>query len=94
MGTSAALGGSTICLGAEPTPVRTATCLYASYPGDTFLFDRDGPLVLGLGLSGHGFKFVPEVGRRLAELAERVDDPDNPFGFDRPELDVGACRQR
>jgi sarcosine oxidase len=80
--------------GVDPTPVRTATCLYASYPGDTFLFDRVGPLVLGLGLSGHGFKFVPEVGRRLADLAERIDDPDNPFSFERPSIDVGACGQR
>jgi sarcosine oxidase len=80
--------------GADPSPVRTATCLYASYPGDTFLLDRHGPLVLGLGLSGHGFKFVPELGRRLADLAERIDDPDNPFSFDRPTLDVGACGQR
>lgn len=80
--------------GVEPTPVRWATCLYASYPGDTFLFDRVGPVVLGLGLSGHGFKFVPEVGRRLADLAERIDDPDNPFSLDRPPIDVGASGRR
>ena len=55
-------------------PVESATCLYAWYPGDTFLFDRVGPVVLGLGLSGHGFKFVPEVGRRLADLADGLDD--------------------
>ena len=80
--------------GVDLVPVRSSTCLYASYPGDTFLFDRVGPVVLGLGLSGHGFKFVPEVGRRLADLGERFDDPHNPFGLDRPPIDVGASGRR
>ena len=76
--------------GVDPVPVESATCLYAWYPGDTFLFDRIGPIVLGLGLSGHGFKFVPEVGRRLADLVECIDDGENPFSLERPMLDVGA----
>ena len=80
--------------GVDPRAVRSTTCLYAYYPGDTFLFDRVGPVVMGLGLSGHGFKFVPEVGRRLADLADRVDDPDNPFGLGRPMIDVGASGRR
>jgi sarcosine oxidase len=80
--------------GVEPEPIRSATCLYASYPGDTFLLDRAGPIVVGLGLSGHGFKFVPEIGRRLADLADGVPTADNPFGFDRPGLDVGASGHR
>ena len=33
------------------------------------MLDRVGPVVVGAGFSGHGFKFVPEVGRRLAALA-------------------------
>ena len=80
--------------GVEPSPVRSATCLYASYPGDTFLFDRVGPVVIGLGLSGHGFKFVPEIGRRLADLSQRIHDPDNPFSLDRPPIVVGASGRR
>jgi sarcosine oxidase len=80
--------------GVEPTPVRSTTCLYASYPGDTFLFDRIGPVVLGLGLSGHGFKFVPEVGRLLADLADRVVDDVNSFGLDRPMIDIGRSGRR
>ena len=80
--------------GVDPRPVRSMTCLYASYPGDTFLLDRAGPVVVGLGLSGHGFKFVPEVGRRLADFADRIPWSDNPFGFDRPSIDVGASGQR
>ena len=80
--------------GVEPTPVQSTTCLYAYYPGDTFLFDRVGPVVLGLGLSGHGFKFVPEIGRRLADLADADRRSDNPFGLDRPAIDVGASGRR
>lgn len=80
--------------GVDPVAVESATCLYAWYPGDTFLFDRIGPIVLGLGLSGHGFKFVPEVGRRLADLIDGVDDGENPFSLGRPMLDVGASGRR
>jgi sarcosine oxidase len=80
--------------GVDPNPVRSATCLYASYPGDTFLLDRSGPIVVGLGLSGHGFKFVPEVGRRLADLADGITWRDNPFSFDRPSIAVGVSGHR
>jgi sarcosine oxidase len=80
--------------GVDPVPVESATCLYAWYPGDTFLFDRIGPIVLGLGLSGHGFKFVPEVGRRLADLIEGAEVGENPFSLERPMLDVGASGRR
>lgn len=80
--------------GVDPRPTRSTTCLYASFPGDTFLLDRAGPIVVGLGLSGHGFKFVPEVGRRLADLADGIAWPGNPFGFDRPVIGVGASGQR
>ena len=31
-----------------------------------------GPIVVGAGFSGHGFKFVPSVGRILAEIGLRV----------------------
>ena len=46
--------------------VKAATCMYASAPDDAFVL---GPLggasqvVLACGFSGHGFKFVPVVGR-------------------------------
>jgi sarcosine oxidase len=34
------------------------------------VLDRVGPLVVGAGFSGHGFKFTPLVGRILADLAD------------------------
>ncbi len=58
--------------GVEPGIVRSATCLYASTPNDDFVLDRTGSLVLGVGLGGHGFKFGPAIGERLADLAERA----------------------
>ncbi len=33
------------------------------------MLDRIGPVVIGAGFSGHGFKFTPVVGRILADLA-------------------------
>lgn len=80
--------------GVDPEPVRSATCLYAGLADDMFILDRHGPAVFGLGLGGHGFKFVPEIGRRLADLAEGIDGPDNPFRFDRPMLPIGTSGHR
>jgi sarcosine oxidase len=58
----------------DPTVVRSTTCLYASTPTDDFVLDRSGSLVLGVGLGGHGFKFGPALGDRLASLVERALD--------------------
>ena len=58
--------------GVEPVAERTTTCLYASTPTDDFVLERSGSFVLGVGLGGHGFKFGPAIGDRLADLAERA----------------------
>ena len=50
-------------------PVRLETCLYTIRPGDEFLLERRGRVVVGSPCSGHGFKFAPAIGRRLAALA-------------------------
>jgi sarcosine oxidase len=55
--------------GLVPRVVSSTTCLYTTTPTQDFVLDRVGPVVVGAGFSGHGFKFVPEVGRRLAALA-------------------------
>ena len=57
--------------GLDPYAVTAATCLYTTTPTEDFVIERHGPLVVGAGFSGHGFKFVPLVGRMLAELATR-----------------------
>jgi len=55
--------------GVVPQVLSSTTCLYTTTPTQDFVLDRVGPVVVGAGFSGHGFKFVPEVGRRLAALA-------------------------
>ena len=37
------------------------------------ILDRQGPIVIGTGGSGHGFKFSPLLGEVLADLAEGRD---------------------
>ena len=55
--------------GLDPKPVHVAECLYTTTPDESFVIERRGPLVIGSPCSGHGFKFTPLVGRRLADLA-------------------------
>jgi len=54
---------------AERVPVAAQTCLYTSTPDQSFVLERRGRVVVGSACSGHGFKFAPAVGRRLADLA-------------------------
>jgi sarcosine oxidase len=55
--------------GLDPTPVHVAECLYTTTPDESFVLERRGPIVIGSPCSGHGFKFTPLIGRRLADLA-------------------------
>ena len=50
-------------------PTRTETCLYTTRDNDEFLLERRGRVVVGSACSGHGFKFAPVIGQRLAALA-------------------------
>ena len=56
--------------GLDPTPLGVSRCLYATTPTEDFVLAREGPVVVGAGFSGHGFKFTPAIGRVLADLAE------------------------
>jgi len=49
---------------------RVETCLYTRRANDEFLLERRGRIVVGSPCSGHGFKFAPVIGQRLAALAE------------------------
>ncbi|WP_369814527.1 hypothetical protein [Frigoribacterium sp. Leaf172] len=40
------------------------------------MLDRVGPLVIGAGFSGHGFKFTPLVGEILVDLVEDGEGPE------------------
>jgi sarcosine oxidase len=54
----------------DPEPVEAETCLYTNTDDDSFVLQRDGRVVVGSACSGHGFKFAPVVGEKLADLAE------------------------
>ena len=54
---------------ADAEPVLTETCLYTTTPNERFILERRGNVVIGSACSGHGFKFAPAVGKRLADLA-------------------------
>jgi sarcosine oxidase len=54
---------------ADPNPVFAETCLYTTTPDERFILERRGRVVIGSACSGHGFKFAPAVGKRLADLA-------------------------
>jgi sarcosine oxidase len=53
----------------DPNPVDAQSCLYTTTADEHFVLERRGRVVVGSACSGHGFKFAPAVGRRLADLA-------------------------
>jgi sarcosine oxidase len=54
---------------ADPEPVGADTCMYTTTPDESFILERGGRVVVGSPCSGHGFKFAPAIGERLAALA-------------------------
>lgn len=54
---------------ADPEPVEAETCLYTNTDDERFILERRGRVVIGSACSGHGFKFAPAIGTRLAALA-------------------------
>jgi sarcosine oxidase len=55
--------------GLVPDGLGAETCLYTMTPDEHFVVDREGPVVVGGGGSGHAFKFGPLLGEMLADLA-------------------------
>ncbi len=55
--------------GVDADSFEAVSCTYTTTPDEDFILDRIGPLVIGAGFSGHGFKFTPVIGRILADLA-------------------------
>jgi sarcosine oxidase len=56
-------------LDADPEPVAVETCMYTTTPDEHFILERRGRYVIGSACSGHGFKFAPAIGQRLAQMA-------------------------
>jgi sarcosine oxidase len=57
---------------ADPTPVAAETCIYTTTADEGFILERRGRVVIGSPCSGHGFKFAPAVGARLARMAADI----------------------
>jgi len=55
--------------GADSDSFTEISCTYTTTPDSDFILDRVGPVTIGAGFSGHGFKFTPAIGRVLADLA-------------------------
>jgi sarcosine oxidase len=56
-------------VGVCPRPHLADTCFYTNAPGERLIVERHGDVVVGSACSGHGFKFAPVIGERLALLA-------------------------
>jgi sarcosine oxidase len=54
--------------GVDPEPAAAETCTYTTTPDEHFVLERRGRVVIGSACSGHGFKFAPAIGDRLAAL--------------------------
>jgi monomeric sarcosine oxidase len=57
---------------ADPDPVTAETCMYTTTADEHFILERRGKVVIGSACSGHGFKFAPAIGSRLAALAADI----------------------
>jgi sarcosine oxidase len=58
-------------------------CLYDLTDTADFVVDRVGPLTIAAGFSGHGFKFVPEIGHLVADLVLGTSVPPTRFAIGR-----------
>jgi sarcosine oxidase len=67
--------------GADADSLVDISCTYTTTPDSNFVLDRVGPVVVGAGFSGHGFKFTPAIGRALADLADRQSLSSDFFSF-------------
>ena len=45
--------------GVDPDSLTDISCTYTTTADENFVLDRIGPVVIGAGFSGHGFKFTP-----------------------------------
>lgn len=56
--------------GVDADRFEDISCTYTSTPDSNFVLTSAGPVTIGAGFSGHGFKFTPAIGRILADLSD------------------------
>jgi sarcosine oxidase len=62
--------------------VHHSTCMYTMSPDGHFIVDRhpeNSQVVFAAGMSGHGFKFAPVLGKHLVDLLNGVAEPEFDF---------------
>lgn len=55
--------------GLKVETAKPISCLFTNTPDEHFVLDRFGPVTVCSPCSGHGFKFVPIIGKLTAQLA-------------------------
>ncbi|WP_240470979.1 FAD-dependent oxidoreductase [Leucobacter chironomi] len=65
--------------GLDPDTAEEISCTYTSTESERFVLDQSGPLTIAAGFSGQGFKFVPAIGRVLADATLGEALPPEPF---------------
>ena len=61
--------------GVDSESLVDISCTYTSTDSTDFVLDDFGPIIVGAGFSGHGFKFTPAIGRILADLVTGESRP-------------------
>ncbi|MGX7677901.1 FAD-dependent oxidoreductase [Jatrophihabitans sp. DSM 45814] len=56
--------------GVDSSKPAPTTCLYTVTPDHNFVIDRQGPITVLAGFSGHGFKFGSVIGELAADLVD------------------------
>jgi len=65
--------------GLDPESAVEISCTYTSTPSGDFVLDRVAGVTIAAGFSGHGFKFVPAIGRILADASLENEAPAERF---------------
>lgn len=65
--------------GLDPATAAEISCTYTSTASGDFVLDTVGPVSVGAGFSGHGYKFAPAIGRVLADTAMGRGSAPAPF---------------
>jgi sarcosine oxidase len=77
-------------LGVEPRVALTQRHPWTMTPDGDFAIDRQGPIVVAAGCSGHAFKFGPALGALVADVTEGIGRNDlDLFSLDRPAMRTG-----
>lgn len=68
--------------GLDPDSAEEISCTYTTSERGQFVLDRVGRVTVGAGFAGEGFKFVPAIGRVLADAATGAGLPPERFRLD------------